>query len=154
MYICKHCDREFEEPDLNRAYDRVDGNCFASGWEEWGTCPYCGREEYEEAHQCAECGGWFLEDDLHDGFCAECVKDSATEYGMVLSYAEHENMVSEFIEKLLTDEERKEILLSALTAIAGTHYGKQKMEKALVQFACEDIDAYAGFVDMKRRGLC
>ena len=76
MYKCSNCGEIFEEPNSIK--------------EDWGetfyVCPYC-DDDYEEAHQCKECEEWHTEDELYDGWCEKCLRETIN-YDTFFEYCE------------------------------------------------------------------
>ena len=76
MYKCSNCGEVFEEPNAIK--------------EDWGetfyVCPYC-DDDYEEAHQCKECGEWHTENELYDGWCEKCLRETIN-YDTFFEYCE------------------------------------------------------------------
>ena len=76
MYKCSNCGEIFEEPNTIK--------------EDWGetfyVCPYC-NGDYEEVHQCKECGEWHTEDELYDGWCEKCLRETIN-YETFFEYCE------------------------------------------------------------------
>ena len=76
MYKCSNCGEIFEEPNAIK--------------EDWGemfyVCPYC-NGDYEEAHQCQECDEWHTEDELYDGWCEKCLRETIN-YDTFFEYCE------------------------------------------------------------------
>ena len=67
MFICEYCGKVFDEPkmighDVDRGY----------------VCPDCGRDDFDEAYQCALCGDWVASDKIH-GYgpyvCEDCINE-------------------------------------------------------------------------------
>lgn len=67
IFICNHCERVFDDEDMG-VYEEPHG-------EETGVCPYCGSEDIEEALRCELCGEAHLPDELHDGWCDDCIAE-------------------------------------------------------------------------------
>ena len=65
MYKCLNCGEIFEEAKPIK--------------EDWGesfsVCPYC-NGDYEEAKQCQECGEWHAENEMYDGWCEKCLRET------------------------------------------------------------------------------
>lgn len=76
MYKCSNCGEIFEEPNAIK--------------EDWGetfcVCPYC-NGDYEEVHQCQECDEWHTEDELYDGWCEKCLRETIN-YDTFFEYCE------------------------------------------------------------------
>lgn len=76
IYYCKDCDEFFDEDD---AY-LEDVGFWSNFWghdvykEEYDMkCPYCHRDNFEEAQTCDKCGEYFRPDELDDDcLCEDC----------------------------------------------------------------------------------
>ena len=77
FYKCLECGNIFESGEEKVHYERLHPDYPIC--EEFRSCPACGGE-YEEAIQCHGCGGYFLEDELTEGLCSECINDLVREY--------------------------------------------------------------------------
>jgi len=72
MYKCKDCGEIFEEPhNYREVHNEIEGGYY----EEFSECPYCGGS-YEETKRCDDCGGDFLDDELIEGRCLDCTKNT------------------------------------------------------------------------------
>ena len=78
MYRCCECGNLFEEGEQAR-WTEEHG-------EKWDGCPLC-RGGYEEVHQCKECGEWHTEDELYDGWCEKCLRETIN-YDTFFEYCE------------------------------------------------------------------
>ena len=82
MYKCLDCGETFEEPaSVRETHGFTDG--FA---ETFYMCPYC-NGEYEEAKQCKECDEWHTENELYDGWCEKCLRETIN-YDTFFAYCE------------------------------------------------------------------
>ena len=78
MYRCKNCGNLFEEGE-QAVWTEEHG-------EKWSGCPVC-NGDYEEVYQCKECGDWHSEDELYDGWCEKCLRESIN-YDTFFEYCE------------------------------------------------------------------
>ena len=78
MYRCESCGHLFEEGEQAR-WTEEHG-------EKWDGCPIC-KSGYEEVHQCKECGDWHYEDELYDGWCEKCLRETIN-YDTFFEYCE------------------------------------------------------------------
>ena len=78
MYRCCNCGNLFEEGEQAR-WTEEHG-------EKWDGCPLC-RGGYEEVHQCKECGDWHTEDELYEGWCEKCLRETIN-YDTFFEYCE------------------------------------------------------------------
>ena len=78
MYRCENCGNLFEEGEQAR-WTEEHG-------EKWDGCPLC-RGGYEEVHQCKECGDWHTENELYDGWCEKCLRETIN-YDTFFEYCE------------------------------------------------------------------
>ena len=75
MFKCESCGHLFEEGEQAVWYENQ-GECHGvTAMERFIGCPLC-HDDYEEVHQCKECGDWHTEDDLYDGWCEKCLRET------------------------------------------------------------------------------
>lgn len=67
MYRCESCGHLFEEGE-QAVWTEERG-------EKWSGCPIC-KGGYEEVHQCKECGDWHTENELYEGWCEKCLRET------------------------------------------------------------------------------
>ena len=73
MYKCCECGHLFEDGE-QAVWEETHGlDC--GPYEKWDGCPIC-NGGYEEVHQCKECGEWHTEDELYDGWCEKCLRET------------------------------------------------------------------------------
>ena len=70
MYRCCECGNLFEEGE-QAVWEETHG-LDTPPYEKWSGCPVC-KGDYEEVHQCRDCGDWHTEDELYDGWCEKCL---------------------------------------------------------------------------------
>ena len=75
MYRCCECGNLFEEGE-QAVWEERHG-LDSPPYEKWSGCPVC-KGDYEEVHQCKECGDWHTDDELYDGWCEKCLRESIT----------------------------------------------------------------------------
>ena len=73
MYKCTECGNLFEEGE-HATWEETHG-LDSPPYEKWSGCPVC-KGVYEEVYQCEECGDWHTEDELYDGWCENCLRDT------------------------------------------------------------------------------
>ena len=78
MFKCCECGHLFEEGEQAR-WTEEHG-------EKWDGCPLC-RGGYEEVHQCKECDEWHTEDELYEGWCEKCLRETIN-YDTFFEYCE------------------------------------------------------------------
>ena len=84
MYRCANCGHLFEEGEQAVWEERhgfIDGP-----FEKWSGCPLC-KSDYEEVRQCKECGDWHTENELYDGWCEKCLRETIN-YDTFFEYCE------------------------------------------------------------------
>lgn len=82
MYKCLDCGEVFDEPaSVRETHGFTDG--FA---ETFYMCPHC-NGNYEEAKQCKECDEWHTENELYDGWCEKCLRETIN-YDTFFEYCE------------------------------------------------------------------
>ena len=86
MYKCRECGNLFEEGEQAVWYENQ-GECHGvTAMERFSGCPIC-HEDYEEVHQCKECGDWHSEYELYYGWCEKCLRESIN-YDTFFEYCE------------------------------------------------------------------
>ena len=78
MFKCCECGHLFEDGE-QAVWTEEHG-------EKWSGCPIC-KGGYEEVHQCKECGDWHTEDELYEGWCEKCLRETIN-YGTFFEYCE------------------------------------------------------------------
>ena len=84
MYKCCDCGHLFEEGE-QAVWEERHG-LDTPPYEQWSGCPIC-KGDYEEVHQCKECGDWHYEDELYDGWCEKCLRETIN-YDTFFEYCE------------------------------------------------------------------
>ena len=84
MYRCENCGHLFEEGE-QAVWEERHG-LDTPPYEKWDGCPIC-KGGYEEVHQCKECGDWHYEDELYDGWCEKCLRETIN-YDTFFEYCE------------------------------------------------------------------
>ena len=94
MYKCSNCGEVFEEP-----------NSIKEDWgETFSVCPYC-NGDYDEVKQCDHCDEWHTEDELYDGWCEKCLRETIN-YDTFFEYCEankDEQYLDIFVMEVLLD---------------------------------------------------
>ena len=86
MYRCENCGHLFEEGEQAVWYENQ-GECHGvTAIERFSGCPLC-HDDYEEVHQCNECGDWHTDDELYDGWCEKCLRETIN-YDTFFEYCE------------------------------------------------------------------
>ena len=98
MYRCCECGNLFEEGEQAVWYENQ-GECHGvTAMERFSGCPIC-HEDYEEVHQCKECGECHSDDELYEGWCEKCLRESIN-YDTFFEYCEankDENYLDTFV---------------------------------------------------------
>ena len=84
MYKCCECGNLFEEGE-QAVWEETHG-LDSPPYEKWSGCPVC-KGGYEEVHQCEQCGDWHSEDELYDGWCEKCLRETIN-YDTFFEYCE------------------------------------------------------------------
>ena len=84
MYKCTECGHLFEEGEQATWEERH--GLDSPPYEKWSGCPVC-RGDYEEVHQCKECGDWHTDDELYGGWCEKCLRETIN-YDTFFEYCE------------------------------------------------------------------
>lgn len=86
MYRCENCGHLFEEGEQAVWYENQ-GECNGvTAMEKFSGCPIC-KGDYEEVHQCKKCGDWHTEDELYEGWCEKCLRETIN-YDTFFEYCE------------------------------------------------------------------
>ena len=86
MYKCIDCGHLFEEGEQAVWYENQ-GECHGvTAMERFSGCPLC-RGDYEEVRQCKKCGYWHTYDELYDGWCEKCLRETIN-YDTFFEYCE------------------------------------------------------------------
>ena len=86
VFKCCECGHLFEEGEQAIWYENQ-GECHGRiAMEKFGGCPVC-KGDYEEAHQCKECNEWHTEDELYEGWCEKCLRETIN-YDTFFEYCE------------------------------------------------------------------
>ena len=86
MYRCCDCGNLFEEGEQAVWYENQ-GECHGvTAMERFSGCPIC-HGDYEEVHQCKECGDWHSDDELYEGWCEKCLRETIN-YDTFFEYCE------------------------------------------------------------------
>ncbi len=89
MYRCCECGNLFEEGEQAVWYENQ-GECHGvTAMERFSGCPVC-KGDYEEVHQCKECGDWHSDDELYEGWCEKCLRETIN-YDTFFEYCEANN---------------------------------------------------------------
>lgn len=84
MYRCENCGHLFEEGE-QAVWEERHG-LDTPPYEKCSGCPICGGT-YEKVHQCAGCGDWHSDDELYEGWCETCLRESIN-YDTFFEYCE------------------------------------------------------------------
>lgn len=76
-YKCLECGHIFEEGEQAELEEKY--GLDTPPYEKWSGCPLC-RGDYEEAVKCECCGAEFLEEELTDGVCEDCLEQEKDTY--------------------------------------------------------------------------
>ena len=84
MYRCESCGHLFEEGE-QAVWEERHG-LDTPPYEQWSGCPIC-KGGYEEVRQCKECGDWHTENELYEGWCEKCLRETIN-YDTFFEYCE------------------------------------------------------------------
>ena len=86
MYKCCECGHLFEEGEQAIWYENQ-GECHGvTAVEKFGGCPVC-KGDYEKVFQCRGCGDWHFEDEMYNGCCENCLRETIN-YKTFFDYCE------------------------------------------------------------------
>lgn len=87
MY-CFSCGKTFSEYELVQKTDTTG--------EKINCCPHCGDNDMTETETCKICGRDFIEGEIHEGYCLECLW-KAIDYQTALQFMEEKDCLHDFI---------------------------------------------------------
>lgn len=73
MYRCESCGHLFEEGE-QAVWEERHG-LDTPPYEQWSGCPIC-KGGYEKVYQCKKCGDWHTEEELYEGWCEKCLRET------------------------------------------------------------------------------
>lgn len=117
MYRCENCGHLFEEGEQavweerhgldTPPYEKLDG------------CPIC-KGGYEEAHRCKKCDEWYTKDELYEGWCEKCLRETIN-YDTFFEYVTDTKQFLSFMFETVWDssepEKASDILVAAIMEI-------------------------------------
>lgn len=119
MYKCVSCGNIFEEGE-QAVWEETHG-LERPPYEKFCSCPSCG-DDFEGAKRCVVCGGYFLEDELNDGICDNCLFNLENEYrydvNKCYNLCDGEKVKVElnfFLSCMFTEKQIEEILMKNLS---------------------------------------
>lgn len=145
MYKCYDCGHIFDEGEEKYIGD---------GWKEpiEAVCPVC-KGNFVEAVRCNCCKGVFLEEELEDGFCQECIDEKLNEYRfgkiqklyLICSDEKEKVELNPFIAYMFSESQINELLLRELIE-------SDKIKKIdCFDFIKEDMDWFIDKIMKKER---
>ena len=147
MYKCSDCGRVLDDDELVTRKDYVSD--YAGGTYEYReTCP-CGGD-VEEVYACEGCDDCYEEDELHEGFCENCLVQCATLDNAIESGAGEKDAVhiNGFLTYLFSREQIEDILIKEIHAREAAGEGMEISEKAR-DYCLDDIDWFSGWLQKK-----
>lgn len=125
MYKCLDCGEVFDEPaSVRETYGFTDGFGVT-----FYMCPYC-NGNYEEAHQCQECDEWHTEDELYEGWCEKCLRETIN-YDTFFEYATDTKLFLNFMFETVWDSSEPEKASERLVAAIAEIYKRMKANDLL-----------------------
>ncbi len=115
MLKCNYCGSIIEDDEL-RIHREYMGECHGTpAYDTFQDNCSCGGD-YEEARQCNGCGEWFLDDELTNGYCQDCLEEEMTYENAIKCGSENEESVAinGFLASCFDSSEIEEILLKTL----------------------------------------
>lgn len=100
-YKCNKCGDIVDEEEITSSYWEDRGEFWGRSCSEKMVeidyeCKKC-FGEYEEAYECKICGNFFLENQLYEGYCKECLEDEMTDKN-VKEFFKYEELLEEYLE--------------------------------------------------------
>lgn len=106
MFKCTECGEVFTEDEI-KTWSESRGECWGQpAYEEMEGCPAC-KGSFEEAEECPICGRYFLSEELNEGICDSCVKDSIDDMNYAKAFeflAQADDFDYFFLKFYFTDE--------------------------------------------------
>ena len=129
MFRCCECGNLFEEGEQAVWYENQ-GECHGvTAMERFSGCPIC-HEDYEEVHQCKECGDWHADDELYGGWCEKCLRESIN-YDTFFEYVTETNQFLSFMFETVWDSSEPEKASESLVAAVTEIYKRMKANDLL-----------------------
>lgn len=147
MLKCNYCGKVVDEDELGVCSEGV----FNNYGEYMGSKYYqaecsCGGE-FVEADECELCGEWFLDDELTNGFCDDCLESEMT-FENAEKFGAEENCLNYFYECVLGIDKINEILGKYLR-----EYNVASDETKATSFCKEDKYAFAEWLGAEYANL-
>ena len=144
MYKCTECGNLFEEGEQATWEERH--GLDSPPYEKFSGCPVC-RGGYEEVYQCEECGDWHSDDELYEGWCEKCLRETIN-YDTFFEYCEA-NKDEQYLDIFVMSE-----LLGGMDCPKNVswdfHYLMAKVYKEEVERAKENPELF-DFLDVCKR---
>lgn len=93
MYKCLECGHIFDAGEESIYYEKH--GLDTPPYEKFSACPVCGGD-FEETYRCKKCLGEYIEEELWDGYCGECLRD-AMDYNTLLAYLKKWDELADFV---------------------------------------------------------
>lgn len=134
-YKCKECGHIFEEGEA-KCYRENQGECHgAIAYETFTVCPCCGSSDFDETKRCKCCMGEFLENELFDGRCDDCLRNSIT-HDTALNFMEENDLLLNFMFEKIWKSSVPEKISEFLKEIVRELFLRRKADDLL----CDKID--------------
>ena len=98
-------------------------------YEKWSGCPIC-KGDYEEVHQCKECGEWHTENELYDGWCEKCLRETIN-YDTFFEYVTETKQFLSFMFETVWDNSEPKKASDSLVAAITEIYKRMKANDLL-----------------------
>ena len=115
MLKCVTCGEVFDTPETKSGYLCECGE--SSVYEDYGVCPNCESDDFEEARKCEICGEYMLADELFGDVCEDCIQQYENDIQGCYELSQNETVeisINAFLYEMFTTQEIEELLLREL----------------------------------------
>ena len=117
MLKCAWCGEVFSEDSVETKSGYLCECGDHSVYEDYGVCPYCGSDDFEEARKCEICGEYMLVDELFGDVCEGCIEQYENDIQGCYELSQNETVeisINAFLYEMFTTQEIEELLLREL----------------------------------------
>ena len=126
MYKCLECGHIFDDGE-QAVWTENQGECHGGpAFERFSGCPLC-KGAYEETTRCKKCSGEFLEDELYEGLCEDCLRYAVT-YDDFLAYLMETEQLPLFMFETVWDTQEPKNVSDKLMVVLREQYLRNKAD--------------------------